>query len=252
MSDVDVQSLSVNFGGVRAVQNVSFRVPAGSIFSIIGPNGAGKSTVFNLLTRVTPASSGSVMFAGTNLLKQKPSQIARVGVARTFQNLELFANATVIENILAGRHIHFSTSPFAEMLGSSSVKHQEWANRARVNEIISFLGLHRHRDTPVGSLSYGICKIVELGRALAVEPQLLLLDEPAAGLNISETMQMADWIQHINAKLGTTIILIEHDMQLVSRVSHRVLALNAGQVLAEGTAVEVQNHPDVIKSYIGA
>ncbi|WP_342640467.1 ABC transporter ATP-binding protein [Rhodoligotrophos ferricapiens] len=251
MSQLEVKDLSISFGGVKAVRDVSFRVEKGAVYSIIGPNGAGKSTVFNLVTRVITPDAGQVRFEGEDLLTIAPSRIARQGVARTFQNLELFPDASVADNILVGRHIHFSTSPVAELLGLGSVRRQEAENREKVDEILSLLGLESHRNTPVGSLPYGICKIVELARALACEPRLLLLDEPAAGLNTAETDRMASWIEEVNHRLGITIVLIEHDMRLVSRVSHRVLALNAGRVLTEGTALEVQTHPDVIKAYLG-
>lgn len=251
MKGLEVRGLSVSFGGVRAVQDVAFDVAPGTIHSIIGPNGAGKSTVFNLLTRVTEPTAGSVSFDGIDLLRLKPSAVARHGVARTFQNLELFADSTVTENVMIGRHIHIATSPLAEALGLPSVRRREAENRAAVAEVMELLGLTVHARTLVGALPYGICKIVELARALACAPRLLLLDEPAAGLNTVETELMAGWIEEVNRRLGTTVVLIEHDMRLVSRVSHRVLALDAGRVLAEGTAHEVQHHPDVVAAYMG-
>lgn len=251
MQGLEVRHLSMSFGGIHAVRDVSFEVPPGSIYSIIGPNGAGKTTIFNLLTRVATPSSGEVLFDGTNLLGLRQNQIARRGIARTFQNLELFQDATVVENVLAGQHINFSTSIWQEALGVAETRRQEDANRAEADRIVDYLGLRRFRDTPIAYLPYGICKIVELGRALAVKPRLLLLDEPAAGLNATETQRMGHWIRDINTSLNVTVVLIEHDMRLVEEVSHRVLAMESGRVLTVGEPQEVQRHPEVIAAYLG-
>jgi branched-chain amino acid transport system ATP-binding protein len=247
-----VTGLSVQFGGVRAVNNVSFDVQRGEVFTLIGPNGAGKTTVFNLISRIYRATSGSIAFEGRGLSDLAPHDIAALGIARTFQNIELFENATVLQNLLIGRHRHSSVSLWRCGLFTGSVRAAEVAARRKVEEVIDFLDLQHHRDSLITGLPYGVRKVVELARALCSEPKLLLLDEPSSGLNPEETDDMVFWIQDIKNELGITVLMVEHDMSLVSKVSDRVLAMNQGEVLALGTPHEVQSHAGVIEAYLGA
>ncbi len=251
MSFFKVENLGIRFGGVVAVDNVGFEVKRGEVFTIIGPNGAGKTTIFNLIGLIYPATSGRILYEGRDLTGLPPHKVAELGIARTFQNIELFEHATVLQNLLIGRHRHRRTSLWQEMLFTSSVRRAEIAQREAVEKVIDFLELAKVRDSLVAGLPYGVRKVVELGRALATEPRLLLLDEPSSGLNPEETDDMAFWIEDIKRHLGITVLMVEHDMNLVSRVSDRVLALNMGSVLAEGTAAEVQSHPAVIEAYLG-
>jgi branched-chain amino acid transport system ATP-binding protein len=245
------EGLQVRFGGVLAVNNVSFDVRRGEVFTLIGPNGAGKTTVFNLISRIYTPTAGSLHFEGRALASVPPHQVAALGIARTFQNIELFEHATVLQNLLIGRHIRHPRRLWAELLFLPAVREAERATRRKVEEVIDFLDLQKYRDTMVAGLPYGVRKVVELARALATDPQLLLLDEPSSGLNVEETSDMAFWIQDIQADLGITVLMVEHDMSLVSRVSDRVLAMNQGEVLALGTPAEVQAHPGVIEAYLG-
>jgi branched-chain amino acid transport system ATP-binding protein len=221
------------------------------VFTLIGPNGAGKTTVFNLISRIYTPTAGSLHFEGRALASVPPHQVAALGIARTFQNIELFEHATVLQNLLIGRHIRHPRRLWAELLFLPAVREAERATRRKVEEVIDFLDLQKYRDTMVAGLPYGVRKVVELARALATDPQLLLLDEPSSGLNVEETSDMAFWIQDIQADLGITVLMVEHDMSLVSRVSDRVLAMNQGEVLALGTPAEVQAHPGVIEAYLG-
>jgi branched-chain amino acid transport system ATP-binding protein len=251
MSLFQVKDLAVQFGGIKAVDGVSFEVEKGSIFTIIGPNGAGKTTIFNLVSRINDATAGSIHFEGRDITRVAANQVASLGIARTFQNIELFDNANVMQNILVGCHVHVGTSLLSEILRLPAFKHQEIEARKNVEKIIDFLGLDAYRDSTVGSLPYGVRKMVELGRALAVSPKLLLLDEPSSGLNVEETDNIGSWIRDIRDVLGVTILMVEHDMRLVSAVSDRVLALNYGKLLAIGTAAQVQRDPAVITAYLG-
>ena len=251
MSLFQVKDLAVHFGGIKAVDGVSFEVEKGSIFTIIGPNGAGKTTIFNLVSRINDPTAGSIYFEGRDITRVAANQVASLGIARTFQNIELFDNANVMQNILVGCHVHVGTSLLSEILRLPSFTQREIESRKNVEKIIDFLGLDAYRDSTVGSLPYGLRKMVELGRALAVSPKLLLLDEPSSGLNVEETDNIGSWIRDIRDVLGVTILMVEHDMRLVSAVSDRVLALNYGKLLAIGTAAQVQRDPAVISAYLG-
>ncbi|MFY9315028.1 MAG: ABC transporter ATP-binding protein [Burkholderiales bacterium] len=251
MSFFKVENLGIRFGGVVAVDKVSFEVPRGQVFTIIGPNGAGKTTIFNLIGLIYAPTSGKIYFEDAELTGMAPHQVADLGIARTFQNIELFEHATVLQNLLIGRHRHRRTALWQELLFLPSVRRAELAQREAVEKVIDFLGLAKVRDSLVAGLPYGVRKVVELGRALATEPRLLLLDEPSSGLNPEETDDMAFWIEDIKRHLGVTVLMVEHDMNLVSRVSDRVLALNMGVAIAEGTPAQVQANAAVIEAYLG-
>jgi branched-chain amino acid transport system ATP-binding protein len=251
VSFFEVRDLGIRFGGLLAVDAVSFTVERGEVYTIIGPNGAGKTTIFNLIGSLYTATSGSIRFEARDLTGLPPHRVAELGIARTFQNIELFDHATVLQNLLIGRHRHRSTALWQELLFTPAVHKAERHQREAVERIIDLLDLPHYRESPVGSLPYGVRKVVELGRALATEPRLLLLDEPSSGLNPEETDDMAFWIDDVVSELSITVLMIEHDMSLVSRVSDRVLALNEGRVIAEGTPEQVQSHPAVIEAYLG-
>jgi branched-chain amino acid transport system ATP-binding protein len=243
--------LVINFGGIRAVDGVSFTVEQGQVFTIIGPNGAGKTTIFNLVSRIYDSTAGRLIFCDEDITRVPPHDIARRGIARTFQNIELFEHATVLQNLLLGRHAHKRSSFLQELFFLPSVRKLELEHREAAEKVIDFLDLQPYRDSLIVNLPYGVRKVVEMARALCTEPKLLLLDEPSSGLSVEETDDMAFWIQDIRTLLGITVLMVEHDMSLVSAVSDRVLALNYGRPLAEGTAREVQEHPDVVKAYLG-
>jgi len=247
-----LDNVSIQFGGLKAVDGVSFDVAKGEIFTIIGPNGAGKTTLFNLISRLYNVSSGRIIFKDEEITQLNAQQIAGRGIARTFQNIELFDNASVLQNLLVGRHRHSTTKFWEDLFFLPKVQREEVAHRRAVEEVMDFLRLQRYRDTLIAGLPYGVRKVVEVGRALSIGPEVLLLDEPSSGLNVEETSRMAEWILEINRRLGITILMVEHDMSLVSRVSDRVLALNYGRIMAMGTAQEVQSHPDVVAAYLGA
>jgi len=243
--------ISIHFGGIRAVDSVTFDVRQGEVFSIIGPNGAGKTTIFNLISRIYRPSSGRLILEDHDITEVPAYRIASLGIARTFQNIELFANATLLQNLLIGRHAHSHTGIVEQLLFLPRARHEELGHREKVEDVIAFLSLERYRDTLIANLPYGVRKVVELGRALCIEPKLLLLDEPSSGLNVEETEGMGFWIEDIKKDLGITVIMVEHDMNLVRQVSDRVMALNYGKVIALGTPEEVQSHPEVVRAYIG-
>jgi len=245
------EDLAINFGGIRAVDGVSFAVEPRQVFTIIGPNGAGKTTIFNLVSRIYDATHGRLYLRGEDFTRVPPHEIARRGIARTFQNIELFQYATVLQNLLLGRHAHKRSRFVEELLFLPRVRALELEHREAAEKVIDFLDLQSYRDALIVNLPYGIRKVVEMGRALCTEPSLLLLDEPSSGLSVEETADMAFWIQDIRDLLGITVLMVEHDMSLVSAVSDRVLALNYGRVIASGTAREVQEHPEVVKAYLG-
>jgi len=245
-------NLSLHFGGLKAVDSVSFAVEKGEILSIIGPNGAGKSSIFNLISRIYPPTSGKIFFEDQDITEQPAYEIAGLGIARTFQNIELFENATMLSNLLVGRHRHSTTQLWQELLFLPSVLAREKAHRRSVEQVIEFLDLEVYRDKLISGLPYGVRKVIELARALCSEPKLILLDEPSSGLNVEETGDMSFWIRDLKTDLGITVLMVEHDMSLVNRVSDRVIALNYGRVIAMGSPSEVQRHPDVVAAYLGA
>ena len=248
---LEVEGLHMNFGGIRALSDFSFKVDEGEIRSVIGPNGAGKTTLINCMSGIYRAKKGTILFKGREITGRNPNQIAHLGMARTFQNIALFRGMTVLDNMLIGQGylLHYGLLSVALFLGRAL--NEEVRGRDKVEEIIEFLDLQHVRKSPVGGLPYGMQKKVELGRALAMEPKLLLIDEPVSGMNLEETEDMARYVLDINEELGITIILIEHDMGLVMDISHRITVLNFGLKIAEGAPNEIVKNPEVIKAYLG-
>ena len=244
-------NVSISFGGVHAVRDVSFEVAAGQVYSIIGPNGAGKTTLFNLVSRLYDVDAGSITFDGEPITRVPPHQVAERGIARTFQNTELFEHETVLKNLLIGHHVHRKTALWEELLFLPKVREQDLVFRRQVEDVIDLLDLQSYREQIIGNLPYGVRKMVEIARALCLGPRLILLDEPSSGLNPEETEDLSFWIEDINEELGITVVMVEHDMNLVNQVSDRVLALANGVVIAVGTPSEIQGHPDVIRAYLG-
>ncbi len=254
MTHFKIENLGISFGGIKAVSSASFEVEKNSIFSIIGPNGSGKTTIFNMISGIYKPDSGRVILDDEDLVGYRPDKIARRGIARTFQNIQLFGNASVMDNLMLGRHIHMKTGILggAFMWGKwSSTAREEVKNREIVERIVDFLELQSVRDQFVSSLPYGKRKLVELGRALALEPKVLLLDEPSAGMNTEEKDDLRIWIKDIQEDYQVTILLIEHDMNMVMGISDKILAINQGVEITVGVPSDVQKHPDVIAAYLG-
>ena len=252
MTDLQVKNLSVNFGGLKALDDVSFSVAKNEVFSIVGPNGAGKSTIFNVISSFYKPSQGQIFFDAKDITETRPDEKAKLGITRTFQNIELFEHSSVLQNLLIGRTIHNKHTVYRQLIFDKTVRNSEIAHREAAEKVIDFLELAHYRDDLIANLPYGVRKKVELARALCAEPSLLLLDEPASGLNPEETEEVGHWIEDIRHDLGITVVMIEHDMSLVTEVSDRVLALSEGKVIAQGTAEEVQNNADVVSAYLGS
>jgi branched-chain amino acid transport system ATP-binding protein len=248
---LEFRDVNLSFRGVKAISGVSFYVAAGELFAIIGPNGAGKTSIFNCINQVYKPQSGDIRWKGRSIMGLRPDKAARLGIARSFQNIELFPHMTVLDNLLLGRHVRMKRSWAAGMAWVGPARKEELANREKVEDIIDFLEIEQWRKHPVVLLPYGIQKRVELGRALAMDPELLLLDEPVAGMNLEETEDMARFILDIREELGITLIMIEHDMGLVMDIADRVMVLDFGQQIAEGTPATVSQHADVIAAYLG-
>ncbi len=248
---LDLKGISLSFGGVKALTDISFDVREHEIRAIIGPNGAGKSSMLNVINGVYTPQQGKIVFRGKPFEKMNSRQVAEMGVARTFQSLALFKGMSVLDNIMTGRNLRMKTGLFAQMVRMGSAEREEIAHREKVEQIIDFLEIQSHRKTAVGQLPYGLQKRVDLGRALAMEPSLLLLDEPMAGMNVEEKQDMSRFILDVNDEFGTTIVLIEHDMGVVMDISDRVVVLDYGKKIGDGTPSEVRNNPDVIRAYLG-
>jgi len=254
MGILKIEDLTIFFGGIKALNKVSFEVDKGAIYSIIGPNGAGKTTVFNCISGIYKPNSGKISFKGEDITYLKPNQVAEKGIARTFQNIELFSHMSTMDNLMLGRHLHMKTGVWGGatfIYKNSRAAKEEIENRRKVEEIIDFLDLQVARDQFVVNLPYGTRKLVELGRALALDPEVILLDEPSAGMNMEEKGDLIFSIQDIRDDLGITVLLVEHDMNLIMDVSDRILALNYGEKIAEGLPEEIQKNPEVLKAYLG-
>ncbi|GAB7544493.1 ABC transporter ATP-binding protein [Cupriavidus sp. 8B] len=249
---LDLQNISLAFGGVKALTDISFDVREHEIRAIIGPNGAGKSSMLNVINGVYHPQQGRIVFRGEERRRMHPTAAARQGIARTFQNIALFKGMTVLDNIMTGRNTRFRSGLLANALWWGPARNEEMQHRRKVEEVIDFLEIQAIRKTPVGRLPYGLQKRVELARALAAEPSMLLLDEPMAGMNVEEKQDMCRFILDVNHQFGTTIVLIEHDMGVVMDISDRVVVLDYGKKIGDGTPDAVKANPDVIRAYLGA
>ncbi|MBM4340857.1 MAG: ABC transporter ATP-binding protein [Deltaproteobacteria bacterium] len=250
-AELEVKNVTLNFGGVMALHNVDLTVHTGEFVSVIGPNGAGKTSLMNSITGYYHPQSGKVLFNGEEIMGHHPHEITKQGIGRTYQNIELFPGMTVLSNMLLARHLYCDYGFGKAALFSRSVRNQEVEHRQVLEELIDFLEMQPIRKKPVGSLPYGLRKRVELGRALALEPKLLVLDEPFAGMTLEEKEDMVRFLLELNSAWGQTMVLVEHDMSIVMSVSQRIMVLNFGEKIAEGTPEEIQNHPEVIKAYLG-
>jgi branched-chain amino acid transport system ATP-binding protein len=247
---LQLQSVSRHFGGLKVLEEVNLNVPSGGIFGLIGPNGAGKTTVFNLITGLLPPSSGTIRFDGSDLAGKKPHQITRLGLARTFQNIRLFKEMSLRENVMVGMHAHLTYSSMGLLATSGLFRSEERRARERARELLSWVGLDNKAEDTADNLSYGEQRKLELARALATEPRLLLLDEPVAGMNSGEKTELMRVIENISAR-GYTIFMIEHDMRFVMGLCERIAVLNFGRIIAEGSPDEIKRNPDVIEAYLG-
>ena len=248
---LDLQNISLRFGGVKALTDISFNIREHEVRAIIGPNGAGKSSMLNVINGVYHPQEGRIMFRGQQRQKMEPHMAAQQGIARTFQNIALFKGMSVLDNIMTGRNLKMKCNLFQQALWLGPALREEIAHREKVEEIVDFLEIQHIRKTPVGALPYGLQKRVDLGRALAMEPQVLLLDEPMAGMNVEEKQDMCRFILDVNDEFGTTIVLIEHDMGVVMDISDRVVVLDYGKKIGDGTPDEVRNNEEVISAYLG-
>ncbi len=248
---LDARAVTVRFGGIHALTEADFAIPAGTVTALIGPNGAGKTTMLNAITGMVPMDSGAIVLDGTELGHLPPHRRAAAGVVRTFQNLEVFTSMSVLENVMAGHHAHTRYSVFASLARTPGFRRAEAACRRRALECLDFVGLADAADVPAGDLPYGRQRLLEMARALAADPKLLLLDEPAAGLNSKETARLGDLIAAIRDTLGVTVGLVEHDMDLVMHVSDQVTVLHFGRPLASGAPAAIQADPEVIRAYLG-
>jgi branched-chain amino acid transport system ATP-binding protein len=251
LADLEVSNLSLHFGGIKALHQIDLTVSTGELVAVIGPNGAGKTSLLNCLTGFYRPQTGQIRFNGRDITRLHPHALVGLGIGRTFQNIELFPGMTVLSNMLLARHIHCHYGLASSSFFSPSVRREEIRHRQILEEVIDFLEMQAIRKKTVGSLPYGLMKRVELGRALALEPRLLVLDEPFAGMNLEEKEDMVRFLIELNEAWGQTIILVEHDMSIVMSISQRIIVLNFGEKLAEGSPTEVRNHPEVVKAYLG-